>query len=41
MSLFNIFSGLLISVIIGVIAGFAPAKSASKLNPVDAINSNF
>ncbi len=41
MSFSNISSGILISIIIGVIAGFAPARSASKLNPVDAINSNF
>jgi len=41
MSFSNILSGIFISIIIGVIAGFAPARSASKLNPVDAINSNF
>lgn len=33
----NITKGLLISAIIGIISGFAPALTASKLNPVDAI----
>ncbi len=37
----NIFLGLFISIIIGIISGFAPARSASRLNPVDAINSSF
>ncbi len=41
MSLSNIFTGISISVIIGIVSGYAPAKSASKLNPVDAINSSF
>jgi len=41
MNFYNIFSGILISVVIGIISGIAPALSASKLNPVDAINSNF
>jgi len=41
MSAGNIISGLLISIIIGVVSGFAPAQSASKLNPVEAINSSF
>lgn len=41
MSIGNISAGILISIVIGVIAGFAPARTASKLNPVDAINSNF
>ncbi|NOZ45648.1 MAG: FtsX-like permease family protein [Chlorobi bacterium] len=35
----NVTLGILISVIIGVISGFAPALSASKLNPVEAIGS--
>ncbi len=35
----NIITGLLISSIIGFIAGFLPARSASKLDPVIAINS--
>lgn len=41
MSFYNIFSGILISVIIGIISGLMPAISASRLNPVEAINSNF
>ena len=34
----NIVLGLTISAIIGIISGFAPAWSASKLSPVEAIN---
>jgi putative ABC transport system permease protein len=41
MSLGNIITGLLISISIGIISGWRPAKTASKLNPVDAINSTF
>jgi putative ABC transport system permease protein len=41
MSFGNVASGVLISVVIGIVSGLAPALSASKLNPVDAINSNF
>lgn len=41
MSFGNVFSGVLISVVIGIVSGLAPAISASRLNPVDAINSNF
>lgn len=37
----NILLGLGISVVIGLISGIIPAVSASKLNPVDAIRSNF
>jgi len=37
----NILSGLLISSLIGVISGFAPAKKAAGLNPVEAINATF
>ena len=37
----NIILGLLISSIIGIISGFAPARSAARLNPVDAINTSF
>jgi putative ABC transport system permease protein len=36
----NIFLGLGVSFIIGLISGFIPAFSASRLNPVDAIRSN-
>jgi len=39
LSVYNIIRGLLISSIIGVVAGFIPAYTASHLNPVDAINS--
>lgn len=35
----NIFTGLMISSTIGFIAGFLPALSAARLNPVEAINS--
>ena len=35
----NIISGLLVSVLIGIIAGIIPAISASKLDPVEAIRS--
>ena len=38
LTLSNISKGLFISIIIGVISGFAPALKASKLNPVEAIN---
>jgi len=41
LSLGNILTGIIISIAIGVVSGFAPAWSASKLNPVVAINSNF
>jgi putative ABC transport system permease protein len=37
----NIITGLVISVGIGVLAGFIPARTAANLNPVEAINSNF
>lgn len=39
MSAGNIFTGVMVSVIIGVISGFIPAWSASRLNPIDAIRS--
>ncbi|MBT6764090.1 MAG: FtsX-like permease family protein, partial [Prolixibacteraceae bacterium] len=35
----NIITGLLISSVIGFIAGFMPARSAAKLDPVVAMNS--
>ena len=41
MSLGNILTGFFISSLIGIISGFAPARSAARLNPVDAINSSF
>ncbi|MBN1387303.1 MAG: ABC transporter permease [Bacteroidales bacterium] len=37
----NIFLGVLISAAIGVIAGYAPAYAASRMNPVDAIGFSF
>jgi putative ABC transport system permease protein len=37
----NIMLGLFVSGTIGIISGFAPAWSASRLNPVEAINSHF
>jgi len=37
----NIIMGLVISSLIGLISGLAPAYSAAKLDPVDAINSTF
>lgn len=40
LSFSNIFLGLGVSFIIGLISGFIPAFSASRLNPVDAIRSN-
>ncbi len=36
----NILLGINVSVIIGLVAGFIPAWSAAKLNPVDAIRAN-
>ncbi|MFI5221227.1 MAG: ABC transporter permease [Bacteroidia bacterium] len=35
----NIFTGIFVSVVIGIISGIVPALSASRLNPVDAIRS--
>jgi len=37
----NIILGLIISVIIGIISGIFPSYKASKLNPVEAINTTF
>lgn len=37
----NIVSGLTISSVIGLISGIAPAYSAAKLSPVEAINTTF
>jgi putative ABC transport system permease protein len=34
----NVILGLTISAVIGIVSGFAPAWSASRLNPVEAIN---
>jgi len=37
----NIFLALFISGIIGVVAGYAPASAAAKMNPVEAIGFSF
>ncbi len=37
----NIILGLFVSAVIGIIAGYAPAYNASRLNPVEAINQTF
>lgn len=41
LSLLNIIKGLAISLVIGIVSGFAPAYSAAQLNPVEAINTNI
>ena len=41
LTLGNVFVALMISVTIGIIAGYAPAMSAAKMNPVDAIGYSF
>lgn len=41
LSLYNILIGLLLSVFIGAISGFLPARSASNLDPVEAIRSGI
>ncbi|MFA6769972.1 MAG: ABC transporter permease [Bacteroidales bacterium] len=38
LSIYNIIRGLMISSIIGIVAGFIPAYTAANLNPVEAIN---
>ncbi len=40
LTLFNVLYGLFISTLIGVISGFMPAYTASRLDPVEAIRSN-
>ena len=37
----NIILGLTISAVIGIISGFAPAWSAARMDPVEAINTSF
>ncbi|MEA1896299.1 MAG: ABC transporter permease, partial [Bacteroidota bacterium] len=37
----NIFKAMCISGIIGVISGYSPAQSASKLDPVEAMGATF
>ena len=41
LTLGNIILGLTISAVIGIISGFAPAWSASRMDPVEAINTTF
>ena len=41
LSLKNIIMGLVVSGLIGLISGFVPAWMASRLNPVEAINTHF
>ncbi|PLX11516.1 MAG: ABC transporter [Marinilabiliales bacterium] len=41
LTLGNIILGLLLSIFIGIIAGFFPSNKAAKLNPVEAINTTF
>ncbi|MBN2519619.1 MAG: FtsX-like permease family protein, partial [Bacteroidales bacterium] len=41
LTLKNIVLGLTISIVIGIISGFLPAYSASRLDPVEAINTHF
>lgn len=37
----NILMGLFVSGTIGIVSGYAPARAASRLNPVEAINTTF
>jgi len=37
----NVFLAIFISGIIGVVAGYAPAYAAAKMNPVEAIGFSF
>ena len=41
LSLKNIILGLVVSGFIGLVSGFVPAWIASRLNPVEAINTHF
>jgi putative ABC transport system permease protein len=41
LTLGNVVLGILVSALIGFISGFIPAWSASRLNPVEAMRSNF
>lgn len=40
-SLQNVYFGIIISVLIGIVAGFIPALQAANMNPVEAIRKNF
>jgi putative ABC transport system permease protein len=37
----NIVLGLIVSAVIGIVSGFAPAYAAARLNPVEAISTSF
>jgi putative ABC transport system permease protein len=41
LTLANVILAVMISGIIGIVAGYAPAYSAAKMNPVDAIGYSF
>jgi len=41
LTLGNILTGLIISSVIGLFSGIAPARTAARLNPVEAINTSF
>ena len=41
LTLANILLALFISSVIGVVAGYAPAYAAAKMNPVDAMGFSF
>jgi len=41
LTLANMFLAIFISGIIGVVAGYAPAYTAAKMNPVEAIGFSF
>jgi len=41
LTLGNISLAIVISGIIGIVAGYAPALAAAKMNPVDAIGFSF
>jgi putative ABC transport system permease protein len=41
LTLGNVILALLISGIIGIVAGYAPANAAAKMNPVDAMGFSF
>ncbi len=37
----NIILAVFISAVIGIVAGYAPANAAARMNPVDAIGFSF
>jgi putative ABC transport system permease protein len=38
LSLGNVITGTLISIVIGIVSGYAPARQAAKMDPVIAMN---